>query len=242
MPTLLRRALSAALCRPCSRPARYTPLPQRRLLMTEAIQYSIHATQACLLGLHSSTGLPWYQTFALSTVAVRLGLFPLMVEQVRNIRRAASAAPMMREAYRLYRSKITDSSVRLADKLKASRLYYGSFFLPLAVHDASALKIAGTASVNIGSFILFMYSIRGLIASGSADMSAETFFWISNMMDKDPVGALPTIAAALSYLAIGTGGSAGLGPRRSEQRSPLAVRVQDLLQTCVILALPYTLM
>ena len=200
----------------------------RRPLVTEAVQSGLH-------GLHAYSGLPWYQTFALSTVLVRLGLFPLAVIQIHNIKQAALAMPMMREAFRLYRSKVADRTIATADKVRASRLYFGNLLLPLTIHGASASKIVGCTAFSVGTFMAFMYSVRAIAESDYAVMSKESFFWIASMTERDPTSVLPFLAISLTYIAIGIRSSGG-------ERPAAASGLQDLLQTFVILGTPYSVM
>lgn len=87
----------------------------RRTLVTESIPSIFSVIQ---MSLHSiqSTGLPWWATFALSTIIVRSSMFPLIRSQILYTSKLGSAVPEISFLYQLLNKRLQGISIHQTEE------------------------------------------------------------------------------------------------------------------------------
>jgi YidC/Oxa1 family membrane protein insertase len=160
--------------------------------------------QGCLEAVHDATGLPWYLTIVLSTLAVRGAFLPLIAHQLKAGGRYATAAkPEADKLWRLY-AEARDRSAKANDALglaRATALYWGGLRAVLAKHDCRPLSLFGGSLVQLPVFLTFVVSMRHMIRDGGlrADLAHGGALWFEDLTLPDETLALPLVAIGLTY-------------------------------------------
>lgn len=69
------------------------PIASQDIIITDDSSLPVLAVVDLLDGFHQCTGLPWWMIIASSTVAVRLALLPLLVLQLKKLKRISELLP-----------------------------------------------------------------------------------------------------------------------------------------------------
>lgn len=203
---------------------------RRRLAYRHAYQRrSFGLVESALVAVHTATGLPWFATFALSTVAVRMSLLPLVRQQIIESRKLSEAMPKIDTLLKLYAQKTKGRS--FAETGKEMGLLLDGTRAVFHIHEFSPLRMLAFPVVNIGLFATFVLSLRGMIAGDSRlELTTGGILWFTDLIAKDLTCILPLTAVGVSYLALHIAfirNSAGV-----------ALTLRDTFQSLLILALP----
>ncbi|KAM0894710.1 hypothetical protein ACQ4PT_024204 [Festuca glaucescens] len=156
--------------------------------------FSTGAVVDAIDGLHSLTGLPWWITISVSTVAMRLVILPALVLQFQK---TAKIGQLFRKLPPPFPPPLSGRSYRDQYSLfqkKRRELGCPSFLWNFAYF-----------SVQFPCFILWMSSIRSMCLSNHPGLDNGGILWFHNLTEF-PHGALgpvfPILVAGLHYLNI----------------------------------------
>ncbi|CAH8307493.1 unnamed protein product [Eruca vesicaria subsp. sativa] len=145
-------------------------------------------------GFHQFTGLPWWMVIASSTVAVRLALLPLLVLQLKKLKRISELLPQLPMPVP-EKPTLRGSIDQFSLFIKESR----------AIGCPSFLWFFPYLSVQLPCFFLLMASIRKMSLDGHPGFDSGGALWFQNLSDL-PVGSFgpvfPILIAVFHYINI----------------------------------------
>ena len=145
--------------------------------------------------LHWTFDLPWVGAVALGTVFVRILLSPVNVEQMRMAERMAIAKPEIDALT----AQAKEAAARGGQDAQHYSLEMQRLWKKHGVHPGRAL---GANLVVLPTMLLLPISILNLPKLGLPSVSAESFFWIQDISQADPMYVLPVASSALFFGAI----------------------------------------
>ncbi|CAF2138360.1 BnaA02g11910D [Brassica napus] len=170
------------------------PTASQDIIITDDSSLPVLAVVDLLDGFHQFTGLPWWMIIASSTVAVRLALLPLLVLQLKKLKRISELLPhlpMPIPESPTLRGSIDQFSIFL----KESR----------AIGCPSFLWFFPYLSVQLPCFFLLMASIRKMSLDGHPGFDSGGALWFQNLSDL-PAGSFgpvfPILIAVFHYINI----------------------------------------
>ncbi|CAN6995633.1 unnamed protein product [Brassica oleracea var. botrytis] len=170
------------------------PIASQDIIITDDSSLPVLAVVDLLDGFHQCTGLPWWMIIASSTVAVRLALLPLLVLQLKKLKRISellAQLPMPIPESPTLRGSIDQFSLFL----KESR----------AIGCPSFLWFFPYLSVQLPCFFLLMASIRKMSLDGHPGFDSGGALWFQNLSDL-PAGSFgpvfPILIAVFHYINI----------------------------------------
>ncbi|XP_010528661.1 PREDICTED: ALBINO3-like protein 2, chloroplastic [Tarenaya hassleriana] len=145
-------------------------------------------------GFHQFTGLPWWMVIASSTVAVRLALFPLLVLQLRKLKRISELLPQLptQGSEPLSAGRLVDQFSSFLKESRANRCPSLLWFFPYL-------------SVQFPCFFLLMTSIRKMSLDGHPGFDSGGALWFQNLsaFSEGLFGPVfPVLIAGLHYINI----------------------------------------
>jgi YidC/Oxa1 family membrane protein insertase len=188
-----------------------------------------------VLGIHEVSGLPWWATFATTTAAVRVALFPLIRQQIILSHKLSYAIPELNFLVQLLSQRMKLLQVtQVNERFRIFGIFVKGVNACLKMHDVSVMRILAYPCINFSIFITFIYSLRDLIQSNKIpELETGGLFWFENLTSNDYSFCLPFTALTLSYCAL------EYSFRGSKGRLPLFI--QDFAQSMVILSVPLVL-
>lgn len=214
-------------------PMRRNSMQRRYFSDISFIDSLVQVVQSSLIMYHNWSGLPWWATFASSTVFVRLALFPLSRLQMLVAHDISRAFPEMSMLTSLYMRRRDDGQmVPFKESIRLFIIYIQGVRACLVLHDAPVKRFFIYPIVNLVVFLTFVYSLRSLITE-SADLSFETggFSWFTDLTVSDPTYMLPFTAIGLSYTALAYA-------FHGDQTHRFRLIIQDVFQCTMILGMP----
>ncbi|KAF0901618.1 hypothetical protein E2562_003589 [Oryza meyeriana var. granulata] len=156
--------------------------------------FSVSSLIDLLDGFHNLTGIPWWITISLSTVAMRLLILPVLITQIKKAAKIGELLPELppplppplsgrsfRDQFSLYQTKRRELGC-------PSFLWNWAYF-----------------SVQFPCFILWMSTIRTMCLSNHPGLDNGGILWFHNLTEF-PHGStgliFPTLVAGLHYLNI----------------------------------------
>ena len=214
---------------------KYSPVTRtvKRLYFDEAVSSASHFIQSGMQGLHGVTGLPWWATFCVSTLFVKVGLFPLVRSQLLANLKLQRAMPELNLLFQLLKNRLEPLKYDdFGKKMALIKTFIRGVNACLTVHYASVAAVFAYPLTNLGFFFMFVYSLRDMV-KGDMRQTLQNggISWFTDLSQRDTTYILPVSAISLSYLAIEA--SLGRGPQ-----TRLLLIFKDLLQSVVILSLP----
>ena len=193
--------------------------------------------QGALQSIHATTGLPWWATFATSTAFVRLGLFPLVRQQLLASRQLAGAMPELNFLYQLLKRRLGGlRPLQVAERLRILSIFVKGVNACLVLHSASVVTVIAYPLANMAVFVTFVYSLRSMISGDFRPHLQEGgFAWFSDLTQKDTSFMLPLAAVGISYTALETALLAGAA---GGNQARFLMLVKDVFQTLLIISIP----
>ena len=153
------------------------------------------------VALQSASGLPWWATIPLATVAARAAMFPLAMAQGRAI--AAHATIARHELARLNREREEGADGSDLPPASWGRVMQAWRDRSREVGAPSALAwIAAPMAVQIGAFVTISATLRFMALSGAHGFDSGGLLWFTNL-------ALPAFDYAHVALPMGYVGVVG---------------------------------
>lgn len=205
----------------------------KRTIMTDGIfgiiQMSLHTIQ--------STGLPWWATFALSTILVRSSMFPLTRSQLLYSNKIATAVPEISFLYQLLTKRLQGTAIhQTEERLKIINVFIKGVRASLKIHDFSILRMLSYPAANISIFLTFIISIREMIKHDTDlkyGFQDGGLLWFADLTMKDDTFILPFLALTLSYTALEIAFSNGKGK--------IFTYTKDFCQCITLLSVPFVI-
>ncbi|CAM9488599.1 unnamed protein product [Sphacelaria rigidula] len=175
--------------------------------------------QAGLEGVHAITGLPWWVTIALTTVAIKAALFPFTVVQAKHAERLGEAWP------ELPPHAVNETSRKVWSFVKGTRGIVG-------LHGAHPLGLLAAPLTNIPVFVSFIWATRRMLLSGTVDdLTSGGLLWFQDLSYHDTSGVLPLTAVMCTYVSTEIA--------LANSPTPFMQKVKDFLQSLIILSFPF---
>lgn len=221
--------------RPSSYAANHLSLPatQPRRSYSEEVVGVVSAVQHSLIAVHNITSLPWWGTFAVSTIGLRIGLLPLLRYQVLTSRKFAAAMPDITTLHHFFIQRMKElPRNQVNERMQVIGTFFKGVKASLEVNDVSVTQILAYPVINAAIFITFIYSVRDLILTGpeSLDLDHGGALWFNDLFMKDRTFVLPLSAVTLSYTALELGLQAKAGT--------FFYKLKDFFQSILLLSIP----
>ena len=190
--------------------------------------------QSGMGSIHTTTGIPWWATFSVSTIIVKVTLFPLIRSQLLANVQLQRAMPEINLLFQLLKRRLLPLQYHEVDKrFRLLMTFIKGSNACLIVNSASVAAVFFYPLSNLGFFVMFVYSLRDMVKGDMRQIMQEGgMLWFEDLTVRDPTYLLPLTAIALSYAAIEVSFS-GRGPQ-----SRVLLIIKDTLQTAVIFSLP----
>ena len=215
----------------------------RRYFTGEVVSSTIEITsvtsliQATLQSIHIHTGLPWWATFATSTALVRLGLFPLVRQQLLASRQLAGAMPELNFLYQLLKRRLVGlKPLHIVERLRILSIFVQGVNACLVLHSASVMTVVAYPLTNMAVFVTFVYSLRSMINGDfRSELQDGGFAWFYDLTQQDTSFLLPFVAISISYIALENSFLAGT---TGGNQARFLVLVKDIFQTLLLVSIP----
>ncbi|CAH1247254.1 COX18 [Branchiostoma lanceolatum] len=179
----------------------------------------VRAAMTLLEQVHLHTGLPWWATIAMTTVALRLGLtFPLAVYQAHVIARVETLQPELARFAAELRRRVaiagqqrgwTEKQMRAKFNVKM-REFRTSLFIRDNCHPFKGSLLVW---VQLPLFICVSFALRHMTGTfqgpqGAAspvlqpDMASQGALWFTDLTAADPTLLLPVLLGTLNLLIV----------------------------------------
>jgi YidC/Oxa1 family membrane protein insertase len=123
-----------------------------------------HAIQTGMVGLHDLTGTPWWATIGISTLFVRLSLFPLVRSQILAARQLAAAMPEINFLFQLLMNRLRAmGGANARERSHVLNVFVKGVNACLRLHDVSKVELVAYPLVNVAMFMTFVLSVRDMI-------------------------------------------------------------------------------
>jgi len=197
--------------------------------------------QGGIIGLQSATGLPWWATFAASTVFVRVGLFPLVHRQILASRKLAGAVPELNFLFQLLRQRLKGIPMgQTSEQMRIVTIFFKGVNACFKMHGVSLTQIVASPLANMAMFVTFVYSLRGMLTGETppVDLTSAGTLWFPDLTVKDRSFALPLMAVGVSYSALELAfrNSAAVGGA-----ARFTLLLKDTFQCLLLLSVPFML-
>jgi membrane protein insertase Oxa1/YidC/SpoIIIJ len=168
------------------------------------------------------TGLPWPAIFSLICLALRIGLLPLFLTQVKRISMFATKINLSKEI------KLLVDNTNLP-KFKRYRLLASLFMRINKEMKLKPLRLVFYNLLHLPFLFLFIMTIRRTISNPL--LRENSFMWMPTFISTDPYYILPIVTCSIFYYTFGKGINA-------LNRDTVIGRVRSTCQTLMILWLP----
>lgn len=168
-----------------------------------ALYTPVGLVQILLDSLHMTTGMPWWGTIAVTTLALRVCLFPLSIKFAKNAAKMAKLQPELSEIMKKvqYYSKIGATELKNKEQMKIPELYQS--------HDCSPFTMMTLPFMQLPFFMSFFIGLRKMALAPLDSMKTGGMLWFSDLTLPDPMYTLPLIACGLFVTNIQLGGEVG---------------------------------
>ena len=147
---------------------------------------------------HVYTGLPWWGTIVVATIAVRLVLFPLYVRASSNATKMSKIKPQIDELLQQIKTGDTVDQMRAMEKRR----------LIMKENGVSTLATLFPA-VQLPLAYGFFQALRKMANHNVEGFSDQGYAWFQNLIEVDPYLGLQAISAAAIIAVVRVGGETG---------------------------------
>lgn len=167
----------------------------------------VHVAIQLVENVHIATGIPYWESIALTTLAVRLVLLPTAMIVARDVSRMRALKPELKSIRESMNSKISPD-----DPTKKYK-YIEQINKLFAANDIHPVKTVSLAAFQFPIFISFFFGMRQM-GNYFPEFATGGDYWFVDLSAADPTYILPCLNALSFLLMIEI--SAGNG-----QRNPL---------------------
>jgi len=151
--------------------------------------------ETVLEAIHISTGLPWWATIAVTTVAIRTALVPFIVKLQGNTARLHNVKPQLdRLTENMKLAKETNDTAALARFSTQTQELF-------AKNDCNPLKSLMLPLLQAPVMISFYLALRDMAQLPVPQFQTGGTAWFTDLTIADPTYVLP-VASSLGFLAI----------------------------------------
>ncbi|KAI8640597.1 60Kd inner membrane protein-domain-containing protein [Parasitella parasitica] len=177
--------------------------------------------------IHVYSGLPWWGTIAVATVAVRVALLPLMVKIQRNNARLMNINPDV---------------TRIMDNLKSAQsqgdsLATGKYTQEIQTlfkkNECHPMKSMGLPLIQMPVMISFFMAIRAMAEMPVPGLQDQGILWFTDLAAKDPYYVLPVVSAAGVMAVLEAGTEAGAA-------NPQSKGMKNVFRALTVVMVPFT--
>ncbi|KAK3842978.1 MAG: 60Kd inner membrane protein-domain-containing protein [Linnemannia gamsii] len=155
----------------------------------------VGALESVLEAVHISTGLPWWATIAVTTVAIRTALVPFIVKLQGNTARLHNVKPQLeRLTENMKLAKETNDTAALARFSSQTQELF-------AKNDCNPLKSLMLPLLQAPVMISFYLALRDMANLPVPQFREGGVAWFTDLTIADPTYVLP-VASSLGFLAI----------------------------------------
>ncbi|KAI3436771.1 hypothetical protein D9Q98_006183 [Chlorella vulgaris] len=190
--------------------------------------------QMLLRGVHSATGLEWWQSIMLATLGMRIATLPIMLMQVKNTYRMSQARPEIEELVNIMKEE------QARGNSQAAMQHQHRVLAVWAKYKCNPMKSLAGMFVQAPIFIGFFSALRGFAAHKVPSLAEGGTLWFTDLTVADPTYMLPALAG-LSFLAtIELGAADGMQgqPEEMQKKMKTMMRVVALAVPLVSASLP----
>ena len=144
----------------------------------------VQAMQTVLETVHAATGMPWWATISLSTLAFRLSLLPIFRYQAFAVDRLVKAGPLL-GALNQAMSKRLDQ-IKPGDTrgtTEACRVYASGLASALKIKKVSLLAAMASPLIQLPVFITFALANRRMIDNEVPGLDEEGLAWFQDLTE-----------------------------------------------------------
>uniref|UniRef100_A0A023G022 Putative cytochrome oxid n=1 Tax=Amblyomma parvum TaxID=251391 RepID=A0A023G022_AMBPA len=154
--------------------------------------------------LHTSTGLPWWATIAISTVVVKVCLVPLVIKGQRNSIHMNNNLPQMQHL----QAKMTEART-MGNQLEAARLG-NELMVFMKEKNVNPLKSMIIPMAQAPVFISFFFALRGMANLPMESFKTGGMLWFTDLTVPDPYCLLPLITSVSLFCTLELGAESGV--------------------------------
>lgn len=212
----------------------YLLINKRNFMDISTIPTLPNLIQTTLHGFQTMTTIPWYLTFAFSTAFVRIGMLPLVRNQILSSRKLSGAMPELNFLLQLLKLRLqTIPLIQNSERIKVINIFFKGVNACLIVHGISPIKIISIPIINLSIFVTFVYSVRSMIYGDyHNELLDGGIYWFTDLTIKDPTFILPLTAIGLSYTALNVAFNNGT-------QSKVIILIKDIFQSLAICSIPF---
>ncbi|EIM23441.1 hypothetical protein WALSEDRAFT_59611 [Wallemia mellicola CBS 633.66] len=183
--------------------------------------------QQALEAVHVSTGLPWWATIAVTTVSLRLALFPLLRNSLIHTSRMAVHQPEMQ-------AKINAmTAAKKQGKDQEAAVLGQEMRMFMKEKNLKPLRGLVLPLIQMPLFIAFYFGLDDMARLPLKQMAEGGFGWVQNLTVPDYTCILPIISSSLMFKSI------SMGPDGSGSvQSPQAQKMKPFFQIGSFIIVP----
>ncbi|CAM9160222.1 unnamed protein product [Laminaria digitata] len=189
--------------------------------------------QSGVQGVHAATGLPWWATIAVTTMAVKISLLPVVVHQARHHDRLRMAWPEIQTLRGHLATTLEEiPQRRVLARWRKYRVFFSGVRGIIGLHGAHPLGLIATPLVNLPVFVMFVWSIRSMLRDATVPgLDTGGMLWFVDLTVSDSSLMLPIIGTVCTYF--------GLELAKMKNATGWIRFFQDGMQTFIIMMLPW---
>ncbi|ELT87155.1 hypothetical protein CAPTEDRAFT_171303 [Capitella teleta] len=184
--------------------------------------------QSFLEMLHVSFDLPWFAAIALTTVAIRICLFPVVIRGQRNAVNISNHMPTVQ--------KLQADLTKARASGDASEVYrisneMGSY---IKRNNVNPLKAMVMPLIQAPIFLSVYYGIRSMVNVPVQSMTTGGLLWFTDLTIPDPYFLLPVMTSLTLLLTL----ESGVDAQRSSTMTPT---MRTVMRVIPFVMLPVTI-
>lgn len=179
--------------------------------------YLLLPIKATLEAAHTMTGLPWWATIALTTLAVRTLLLPVSLRVNRRAHRARLLQPRIKELQAAV-MQAAESGDRTAQAARQATMM--AF---MNKHGVSPMGTLKDMAVQMPIFLGFFATINRLVAANAAGLSTEGALWFVDLTVRDAYYGLPLLTGLTTAVMVGAGGDGANAMAPAARKGMMAI-------------------
>ncbi|TPX34236.1 hypothetical protein SmJEL517_g03088 [Synchytrium microbalum] len=178
-----------------------------------------------LEAIYVYSGVPWWGTIMIATLAVRFALFPLVVYQQRNAAKMNNIKPQLEELT-ARRNKATQDG----DEMEKSKALQETANL-FKANNVNPFGMMGPPLAQIPIFISFFFALRAMSELPVPGFDVGGILWFTDLTQCDPYYVLPVVAtiSMMGVLEISTMQAQGSQPAAQAATMKTVMRIMLIL-------------
>ncbi|WWC95819.1 hypothetical protein V866_002685 [Kwoniella sp. B9012] len=184
-----------------------------------------------IVGLHTTTGLPWWATIASITVAIRLALSPILVSTQKHNVRLAAVNPQIQGLMERAQEAKSKGDVH------AQALTGQAMRQLMKDHNVNPLRALLLPAIQLPIFLTFFNIIRGLANLPLPQLKEGGIGWVTDLTQADPYYILPLTSLLFTNLVFKYGAD-GMGTAQKSGSPERTAHIKNFIQMTTIASLP----